>query len=137
MGKINHLAVLVSVVLHQALGFVWYSAAPWAAGRLAALGRPATDAAAVDPAGLAADIIGWIAASYVIAWLVRKANATTMAGGMLIGCVLWLGIGLPALVPHYIFAGIRPVVTVIDGANILVACLITGAIMGRWSGGAR
>ncbi|MBS1913894.1 MAG: DUF1761 domain-containing protein [Bacteroidetes bacterium] len=137
MGKINHLAVLVSVVLHQALGFVWYSAAPWAAGRLAALGRPAADAGTVDPAGLAADIVGWILASYVTAWLVRRTNTTTMARGMLIGCVLWLGIGLPVLVPHYIFAGIKPIVTAIDGANVLVACLITGAIMGRWSGATR
>jgi hypothetical protein len=132
MKRINHLAVIVAVILHQAIGYFWYSPAPWAVARLTALGRPASDVNAVDPAALVVDIIGWLIASYVIAWLIARTGFTTAAKGAMLGALLWLGIAMPTLLPHYLFAGIKPVVTVIDAANVLVACLLTGAIVGGW-----
>src|SRR6185503_19308063 len=132
MKSINHVAIVVSVILHQILGFLWYSPAPWVNTRLEALGRPLTEASAVDPVALALDIVGWFLASYVIAWLVKKTGADTAAKGALLGLVLWLGLAVPTLVPHYAFAGVKPVVTVIDLANVLVACVMTGAILAAW-----
>lgn len=137
MNRVNHLAVLVSVVLHQLLGFVWYSAAPWAVARLEALGRPATDVNVVDPVGLASDIVGWIVASYVMAWAIEKSGSRGAMPGVRVGLVLWIGIAMPAVIPHYVFAGIRPMVTAIDAANLLVACVVTGAIVGGWRRTAR
>lgn len=133
MKGINHIAVVVSVILHQILGFLWYSPAPWVNARLEALGKPLTEASAVDPVALALDIVGWFLASYVIAWLIQKIGADTAARGALLGLVLWLGLAVPTLVPHYAFAGLKPVVTVIDIANVLVACVMTGAILAAWS----
>ena len=100
--------------------------------RLEALGRPLTEASAVDPVALALDIVGWFLASYVIAWLIQKIGADTAAKGALLGLVLWLGLAVPTLAPHYAFAGVKPVVTVIDMANVLVACVMTGAILAAW-----
>ena len=107
-------------------------ASPWVNTRLEALGRPLTEASAVDPVALALDIVGWFLASYVIAWLVQKTGSDTAAKGALLGLVLWLGLAVPTLMPHYAFAGIKPVVTVIDLANVLVACVMTGAILAAW-----
>lgn len=132
MNRINHLAVLVSVVAHQILGYLWYSAAPWARARLEALGRPLSDLNAVDPAALAADILCWLLGGYVIAWLASKTDSTTAGRGAMLGGALWLGVGLAAIVPHYMFAGIPPTVIVIDAANMLVALLTSGAIIGGW-----
>ena len=132
MKGINHLAVVAAVVFHQILGGLWYSVTPWALPRLAALGKPASDASKVDPAALVLDIVGWILASYVMAWVVRRAEADSAAKGAIIGFVLWLGMQVPTLVPHYAFAGIAPVVTLADISANLVACVVTGAILGAW-----
>ncbi len=132
MKRFNHLAILVSVILHQILGFLWYSPAPWVPIRLQALGHPLSEAGTVDPVALIIDIIGWILASYLIAWLVEKTGADSATKGAMLGAGLWLGLAVPTLAPHYAFAGIQPIVTVIDLANVLVAALITGALLAAW-----
>jgi hypothetical protein len=129
---INHLAIVVAVIAHQLLGFLWYSVAPFATTRLEALGKPPTDVNVVDSFALALDVIGWILASYVIAWLIVRLQARSAAQGAGLGFLLWLGLAVPTLVPHYAFAGLTPVVTVIDVLNVLVAAVLTGAILGAW-----
>lgn len=51
-------------------------------------------------------------------------------GGALFGVLLWLGVALPTLAPHYAFMSIDTLVLVVDSANVLVASIITGAILG-------
>ena len=50
----------------------------------------------------------------------------------MLGIVVWLGLMLPALLPHYAFIGLKPLVMAIDAADLLVASLMTGAILGAW-----
>ena len=131
MKAINHVAVFVAVILHQVLGFLWYGVFfldPWLKG----LGKRYIDVDPVDPAHLAVDVITWWIAAYVIAWLVNRTGITTAVGGMKLGALLWLGIAVATLVPHYAFAGLSPVVTIIDSANTLVALLLMGGLLGTW-----
>ena len=79
MDRINHVAVIVAVIVHQVLGFLWYSVAPFAATRLEALGKSPEKRNAVDPAALAMDIAGWFLASYLIAWLIQKTNSDRLS----------------------------------------------------------
>ncbi|MEW5985610.1 MAG: DUF1761 domain-containing protein [Chloroflexota bacterium] len=132
MKQFNHVAIIVSVILHQVLGFLWYTVAPWVPTRLTALGRPLTEASMVDPVALGQDIVGWILASYVIAWLIQKTHTTSAGQGVALGFMLWLGLAVPTLAPHYAFAHIPPIVTAIDLGNVLVAALITGALLAAW-----
>lgn len=132
LQRTNHVAVIVTVVLHQILGFLWYSVAPWAVPRLEALGKPASDVNAVDPVALGLDIVGWILAAYVVAWLIQKTGVNSAGGGAMLAVILWLGLALPTLVPHYAFAGLQTIVTVVDAANVLVALLITAIILAVW-----
>ena len=131
MKGINHLAVVVSVILHQALGFLWYAVLfgnSWCAG----LSRSPGDINQTDPLPYLLDMAGWLLASYVMAWLIQKTNTEGPVKGALLGAVLWLGFAVPALVPHYAFAGLKPVVMVIDTANVLVAFVVTGTILAAW-----
>ena len=131
MKGINHAAVVVTVILHQALGFLWYGALffnPWLGG----LGKKPPDINQSDPLPFVLDIVGWFLASYVMAWLIRRTNTDSPGWGALLGAVLWLGLAVPALVPDYAFAGLKPMVTVIDAADVLVACVMTGAILAAW-----
>src|SRR5438874_532663 len=74
MKGINPLAVVVAVILHQVLGFLWYGVLffnPWLAG----LSKSASEINQSDPVPYVLDIIGWFLASYAMAWLIRKTNA--------------------------------------------------------------
>jgi len=131
MKQINRVAVLVAVVLHQVLGFVWYGVffgKPWLAG----LGKTPADMDPSAPLPYILDVVGWILASLLMAWLVVRLDIRTAGGGAILGVVLWLGLMLPALLPHYAFIGLKPIVMAIDSADLLVASLLTGAILGAW-----
>ncbi len=131
MRGVNGVAVLVSVIAHQLLGFVWYGVLffdPWLEG----LGKQPVDIDQSNPLPYIIDIGGWFLASCVIGWLVRVVNARSALQGAMLGVVLWLGLALPTLVPHYAFAGVSPVVALIDAADVLVACMMTGAIFAVW-----
>ncbi len=128
MKGINHLAVVVAVILHQVLGYLWYGVLfldPWLSG----LSRSRSEFDQSDPVPYVLDIAGWFLASYVMAWLIRKTDTDSPGKGAALGLVLWLGLALPTLIPHYAFAGLKPIVMVIDAANVLVACVMTGAIL--------
>src|SRR5437867_1898323 len=127
MRQINHLAVLVTVILHQVLGFLWYSPFLFVPARLAALGLPASEATAVDGAAIGLDAITWIVAAYVMAVLVQKTGATSAGKGAALGALLWL-IEIPAIAPKYAFAHIKPIVTVIDLGNLLLVTVLTCVI---------
>jgi hypothetical protein len=131
MKSINHIAVIVAVILHQALGFFWYGVLfldPWLKG----LGRDYISVNPTSPIPIAIDVITWLLAAYVIAWLLGRTGTTTAVGGMKLGALLWLGISLATLVPHYQFVGVNPVVTAIDSANTLVSLLLMSGLLGTW-----
>ncbi len=131
MKQVNHLAVLATLILHQVLGTLWYSPYAFVGARLAALGRPASDASVVDPTALGMDVVTWLVATYAMAWLVQRTGATTLRKGAALGVLLWL-VEIPALAPKLAFAGISPTVTAIDLGNLLVVTVLTCAILGAW-----
>ena len=131
MKRLNHLAVLVAVIVHQVVGTLWYSRFAFVPARLVALGRPASDADVVDPAALGSDVVTWVIATYAMAWLAHRTGATTARKGAALGALLWL-VEIPALAPKLAFAGISPIVTGIDLGNLLLATLLNCTILGAW-----
>ena len=131
MRQINHLAVLVTVILHQVLGFLWYSPFLFVPARLAALGLPASEATVVDPVAIGMDAITWLVAAYVMAFLVQKTGSTSAGKGAALGALLFL-VEIPAIAPKYAFAHIKPIVTAIDLGNLLLVTVITCVILGAW-----
>lgn len=131
MKGINRGAVFLAVVLHQVLGYLWYGvffAKPWLAG----LGKTLSDLDPSAPLPYILDVIGWLLASLVMAWLVVRLDIRSARSGAMLGFALWLGLAVPAVVPHYAFIGLKPIVTAIDCGDLLVAFLMTGAILGAW-----
>jgi hypothetical protein len=131
MRRTNHLAVLITVILHQILGYLWYGVLffkPWVDG----LGKRPDEINQKDPYPFIVDIVGWFIAAYLIAWLIKRTNSNSGFKGARLGFVLWLGVALPAIWPHYAFAGVRASVIWIDLMNLLVALVMTGGILGNW-----
>lgn len=131
MKGINRTAVFVAVVLHQVLGYLWYGVL-FAGAWLKGLGPAAADIRPDAPLPYVLDVVGWLLASLLMAGLVVRLDIRSAAGGARLGLLLWLGLALPALLPHYAFIGLKPIVMAIDAGDLLVASLVTGAILGAW-----
>ena len=71
-------------------------------------------------------------ASYFISWLVQRAQIQTFNQGMGLAVLLWVGVALPLLAPHYLFAGIHASVLMIDAMNALVQLVVTCGLLAVW-----
>lgn len=132
MTKHNHIAIVVAVILHQLIGYLWYSPLlfimPWVVG----LGKRAADLDLANPLPLIADIVGWIFSSYFISWLVQQIDIRSFNQGIGLAVLLWVGVALPLLAPHYLFAGIGSSVLLIDAMNALVQLAATCCLLALW-----
>lgn len=128
----NHIAIWVTVVLHLALGFVWYSPyvllEPWTYG----FGLDPQTMAEPDPLAFIFVIIGAVASCYIVSWLVRRLQISGVGGAVWLSVLLWLGISFPALAPHYMFAKVGNSALIVDLGNTFVALLMTCLILTLW-----
>ena len=131
MPAINHLAVLVSVVAAQLLGFVWYSVAfgtTWAPGY-----RLEADAMAkTNPASLGITLAGAIIFTYGMAVLFGLVGTVTLASGLFGGALVFVGLVAPRYLLHAIFGKIKGTSILIDLGFDLLVMVVTGGILGAW-----
>ena len=132
MLKHNHIAIFVAVILHQVIGFLWYSPLLFLYPRVAGLGKKLTDFDMSNPAPFIADIAGWFLACYFISWLVQRMALNNLTQGLGLASLLWIGIVLPVLAPHYLFAGVHRDVLLIDAMNELVHLTVTCCLLAAW-----
>ncbi|HYA31056.1 MAG TPA: DUF1761 domain-containing protein [Acidobacteriota bacterium] len=132
MIKHNHIAIVVAVILHQAIGFLWYSPYLFVNQWTAGLGIKPSDLDLANPAAFFADIVGWFFASYFISWLVQRTELSSFHQGLGMAVLLWVGVVLPLLAPHYLFAGLHVNVLLIDAMNGLVQLALTCGLLTLW-----
>jgi len=132
MVKHNHIAIVVAVVIHQVIGFLWYSPflflGPWAQG----LGKQISELDMPNPAPFLADIVGWFFACYFISWLVQRVAVETFQQSLGLSILLWVGVAVPLMAPHYLFAGLHSNVLMIDAMNALVQLAATCCLLAVW-----
>jgi len=132
MVKHNHVAIIVAVVIHQVIGFLWYSPflflGPWVQG----LGKQVSELDMPNPAPFIADIVGWIFACYFISWLVQRLAVETFQQALGLSILLWVGVAVPLMAPHYLFAGLHTNVLMIDAMNALVQLAATCCLLAVW-----
>lgn len=132
MKNHNHIAVWAMIIIHQVLGYLWYSSFlflnPWLAGQ----GRTADQLNASGPAPLVWSIITNILAAYTISWLVVKLNISGFVAGAKLGFILFMGFSLLALASHYKFLGIADSVMFIDLGLLLIWTVLTAGVLAAW-----
>ena len=96
------------------------------------MGKRAADLDLANPLPLIADIVGWIFSSYFISWLVQQIDIRSFNQGIGLAVLLWVGVALPLLAPHYLFAGIGSSVLLIDAMNALVQLAATCCLLALW-----
>lgn len=134
-GRINHLAVVVTVVLQQVIGFAWYHSRALGDVWMAGLGitpeqmKPTASSFAI--AILAAFLF-----AYAVAWLIQRTRAEGWFGGLRIGLVLAFAVAGSAIATHYAFfaaaGALQPMVAAVDIGHDLLAGAITGILLGAW-----
>jgi hypothetical protein len=132
MVKHNHIAIVVAVILHQAIGFLWYSDFLFVKQWMAGLGKKPSDFDMANPAPFITDIAGWFFACYFISWLVERTEIRSFNQAVGLSVLLWVGVALPLLAPHYLFAGLHVNVLLIDAMNALVQLAVTCALLALW-----
>ena len=132
--KINHLAVLVSVVWMFALGFLWYGplfGEQW----MEMVGLTMEDAEANPPgAGVwITNMVSSIAPIYLIAWLFVRMDVTSGVKGLILGFVFGFVFNLLPSMSNGMFSGDPYMLAWIQGGFQTVGWSVVGCILGVWT----
>jgi hypothetical protein len=126
MKQVNWLGLVVSLVVGQVIGFLWYGTL-FAQAWMKATG--VTEAAGQEwKMGLG--ILNMVVVLLGLDWLIRRVGTTGFVGGAktaLTACVLF---ALTVLSLNYIYANGAPALLWIDGGYQLLTYAIGGALLG-------
>ncbi len=134
MIKHNYLAIIVMIIAHMVIGFLWYGVVFSETWSHAALGKPVAE---VQKQPMSAvpyiiNIIGAACACFFISWLVQKLNITTFSGGLQLGVYAAIGLVFPALATHYLFLNISNTVLAIDLGMSITLTILTAGVLAAW-----
>lgn len=128
--NINWIAVLISVVLLEALGFLWYGPVlgeAWSAAYRDSLGRDPdmTNMAVTQSLG----VVNTLILVFGLAWVFARLGVTALAG---IGTAVavWFFFNFTTMAIEYIYMGLAPNLVLINMGYQLVSYLVAGAVLG-------
>ena len=136
-----YIAVIVATIASFVIGGIWYARPVFGKAWMAALGKTEADMEAMRkraPKGVAAGVIGSLIAAFVLAILLeygRLANVGLpggVAGGLVVGFLVWFGFLLTTTVAGGIFEGRPGKLMGINLGHTFVAYLVMGLILGIW-----
>lgn len=133
-SNVNWLAIIVCVIVAMISGFIWYHPAvffkPWWRG----IGKGDAETGDPNPMIYVFTIIAAFVQAVAVALMlnVMDVMGNTLAGGMLVGFMLWLGFVAPTNLVNKLFAGQSFKVWAIEAGNHLVNLMLFGAILAAW-----
>jgi len=132
MAEINLVAVFAAALSGFALGALWYG--PLFGKRwMAASGVTEADIKHTNfPRIYAVTFLMGLVSAYVLAHIVVKFDATTVAGGAEAGFWLWLGFIVTVQVTDALFNRGRMRLVVLDSGYRLVWAVLMGVILAVW-----
>jgi len=136
MGRINHAAVWLLVVVHQLVAFGWY----WVLGEqwLNLHARTMTDIDRThNPGAYVLAVVAAIITNYVLAWVLNRTNSTTALSGLTTALLCWFGFEFVEYATISVFSSFEtnpwPLI-LIDMGRPLIAFSISGLVLGAWIG---
>lgn len=132
--KINHLAVLVSVVWMFVLGFLWYGpifGEPWM--EMSGLTLEGIEA---DPPGAGvwiSNLFSSIVPIYVLAWIFVRMNVNSLVSGLTSGLIISAAFSLLPVITGGLFAKDPYALAWIEGGFQVAGWTVAGAILGAWT----
>lgn len=126
---INYMLLGIVVVILQVIGALWYS--PVLFGSLWARNLGVSPEQISDRLGSAPyvlSILGSILMCMVLNRIIVVTKTKTLAKGVQLAALLWLGLVFTVLSTHYAFLGLTRMIF-IDAGKDLVAMIVAGAIL--------
>jgi Protein of unknown function (DUF1761) len=128
----NYVAVVVAAVLHFLLGAVWFWTLmnPWLAG----IGKTPEDLAR-EGSPVLAYVVAFgsnVVLAWALSWLIGATDRRSLAGGMMMGAVLWLGFVATTTATEYVFEARSFEIFAINAGYPLAGMLIMGGLLGAW-----
>jgi hypothetical protein len=130
-GAVNWIAVIVAAIASMALGFVWYMTLgnQW----VAALGKTREQVMANgnQATPFIISFVMQLVMAYGLALFVPKlTGATSVANGLLVGCLVWLVFVITSMIINHRYQGSKWSLTLIDGGYLLGVLLVQGVVIG-------
>ena len=133
---INYIAVLVSAIVSMFIGFLWYSPLLFGKVWMKESGQTKKDIKGVKKKGMApyylAAFIATLLMSFILAYFVQYAAATTLFEGMQAGFWIWLGFVAPVLLGSVLWEGKSFRYYMINVFHYLATLLVMAGIMAVW-----
>lgn len=130
---VNIISVIAATAVYVGIGFAWYSEMMFGPvwRKLMEIRKVSAKKMSMGPMfalmPLAALIMG-----YVMAKVIGMAAATTVAGGAMIGGLMWLGFVATTMINNVIFGGRPFKVYLIDSGYQCVGMVVMGAMLALW-----
>jgi hypothetical protein len=135
-ANVNILAVLVAALLTFVLGAFWYSPVLFAKQWMAAQGYTPEKLEAMKKRGATrayvVSVLCYVVMAYVVALLASYTNSTTLAQGLWLGFLSWLGFAATIGLTTQMFSEKPIAAWVIDAGYQLAYLLIMGALLSVW-----
>lgn len=134
---VNYIAILVTALISFLIGAVWYSPLLFGKWWVKAVGKSEEDLKkSSQPITYALTFIAWCIASYVLAVMISYAvdvfSTPAYLYGILTAFLCWFGFVAATSLIHSLFLQRSILLWLIDSGYILVALLISGAILADW-----
>ena len=134
---VNYLAILTVAVISFLIGAIWYSPSVFGKRRMKEIGKSEEDLKrGSKPIIYVLTFIAWCVSSYILAVMIDYAvdifSKPAFLFGMLAAFLCWFGFVAALSLIHNLFAQRSSVLWLIDSGYILVAMLISGAILAEW-----
>lgn len=128
----NWLAILVVVIIHQILGFVWYS--PQVFGNVWFIEATPANVVELQPQ-IGLYIFAVVAAlmlTVMFSYFVEQTGVRSAWDGVQLGVLFWLGFVFPIMAMHYLFMQYSFRLIAIDTGKELLGLIISGIILATW-----
>lgn len=125
--QVNWLAVVIAAVASIVIGFVWYMPAVFGRRWAAETGIELPGAGESSPATWVYGIVQALLAAYVLALFAAESD---IAGGVVIGALIWLAFVATTKFNSVLFERRSTAYWVIDASYHLVSIVVMGAIIG-------
>jgi hypothetical protein len=134
-SNVNWLAIIVCVIVAMISGFIWYHPSvffkPWWRG----IGKGEAETGDPNPMIFVFTIIAAFVQAVAVALMLNVMDvmgSNSIAGGLGVGFMLWLGFVAPTNLVNKLFAGHGFKVWAIEAGNHLVNLLLFGVILAVW-----
>lgn len=126
---INWLAVIVAAVIGVAIGFVWYMPQVFGRRWAATIGRDTPSSAEVSPAIYLVNVVQALVVAYVLALLINGLGVASLAEGIIVGFVVWLGFSAVPTLNSVLFERRSLEYWVINAGYALVSIVVMAAVI--------